>query len=103
SDDDGVGLLDPGLAEDVDVHPVPDDEAARPVLAEPGQRLLVLVDRGHVPADLRQLLRNRRADTPASNDDRLHLGLTLTHARASSRTPCGYAITIPSHGAFRRT
>ena len=52
-DDDRVGLLDPGLAEDVDVSmPWPDDEPARPVLSEPRERLLVLVDRGHVPADL---------------------------------------------------
>ena len=39
----------PGLAQDVGVHAVPDDEPAGPVVAEPAERLLVLVDGGHVP------------------------------------------------------
>ena len=43
-DDDGVGVLHAGLAQHVGVHAVPHDEAARPVLAESLERLLLLVD-----------------------------------------------------------
>ena len=69
-DDDGVGLLDPGLAEQVDVHAVADEERAGPVVAEPRERVLVLVDDGDVPALLLELERDRRAD-PAAADDRV--------------------------------
>ena len=48
--DDGIGVLDARLAQQVGVHAVADDEAAAPVLAEPRERVLVLVDDGHVPA-----------------------------------------------------
>ena len=71
-DDDGVGVLDPGLAQHVGVHAVPDDEAARPVLAEPLERLLLLVDGADVPALGLQRLRARRADATAADDDGLH-------------------------------
>ena len=49
-DDDGVGVLDPGAAQDGRVHAVADDEAAVPALAEAAERLLLLVDRDDVPA-----------------------------------------------------
>ena len=58
-DDDGVGLLDPRLAEQLEVHAVPDDEVAGPVLAESPERVLVLVDHGHVPARAVQLRARR--------------------------------------------
>ena len=43
-DDDGVGVLDAGRAQHLGVHAVADDEPAGPVLAEPAERLLLLVD-----------------------------------------------------------
>ena len=49
-DDDGVGVLHAGLAQHLGVHAVADDEAARPVLAQPLERLFLLVDGAHVPA-----------------------------------------------------
>src|SRR5438105_9001424 len=102
-DDHGVGLLDPRLAEHVHVHPVADDEAAVPVAAEPAQRLLLLVDRDDVPALAVELERDRRPDSPASDDDHLHgLSVALFYAPAPlpSRTPCGNATMSTSHGAF---
>src|SRR4029079_1697854 len=47
---DGVGILDSRAAEARRVHAVADDEAAVPALAEPAERLLLLVDRDDVPA-----------------------------------------------------
>ena len=70
-DHDGVGILDAGLAQELGVHAVPDDERAGPILAEPRERVLVLVDDGHVPALLVQLERDRRADPAAADDQRL--------------------------------
>src|SRR5438034_9825049 len=49
-DGDCIRVLDAGLTEDLGVHAMTDDEAAVPVAAEPGQRLLALVDDVHVPA-----------------------------------------------------
>ncbi len=72
-DDDGVGVLDAGLAQEVGVHAVPDDERAGPALAEPRERVLVLVDDGHVPALLVELERDRRADAAAADDKCLQI------------------------------
>ena len=63
----------PAVAEHVDVHPVADDEAARPVLAEARERLFLLVDRRDVPAFAEQLPRDGRADPAAADHDRLHV------------------------------
>ena len=66
--------------------------------AEAGQRLLLLVDRRHVPALRGEVQRDSGADSPAADDDQLHaLSLRL------SRTPCGKATTSTSQGACRRT
>ena len=69
---DGVGLLHPCLAQHLGVHAVAHDEAARPVLAEALERLLLLVDRADVPALGLQRFRARRADPTAADDDGLH-------------------------------
>ena len=71
-DDDGVRVLDARGAEHVDVHAVPEDEAAAPVLAEPRERVLLLVDRRDVPTLAEQLPRDRRADTAAADHYRFH-------------------------------
>src|SRR5689334_20873645 len=41
ADDDGVGLLDPGLLEELQVHAVPDQEAPGPALTESPESVLV--------------------------------------------------------------
>src|SRR5206468_339697 len=84
-DDDGVRVLDTRRTEDVDVHAVPEDEAAAPVLAESRERVLLLVHRRHVPPLAEQLPRDRGADAPAADDYRLHavrlaIGRILNHA-----------------------
>ena len=43
-DDDGVGVLDAGVAQQLQVDPLADEEAAGPVVAEPSERVLALVD-----------------------------------------------------------
>ena len=72
-DDDRVGVLDSRAAQDRRVHAVADDEAAVPALAEPAERLLLLVDRDDVPALAPQLVRNGRADPAAADNDCLHV------------------------------
>src|SRR5919198_53858 len=92
--DDRVRLLDPRLAQDVDVHAVADDEAAVPVAPEPRQRLLLLVDRDDIPAFAVELQRDRRADAAASDDQDFHgLSVALFYGAvpSPSRTPCGKA------------
>ena len=75
-DDHGVGVVDPGAAQHRRVHAVADDEAAVPALAEPAERLLLLVDGDDVPALVAQRVRDRGADPAAADDDRLH-GISL--------------------------
>src|SRR5947199_9709551 len=48
--DDGVRVLDAGLAQDGSVHAVSDDEPAGPVLPEAAEGGLLLVDSRHVPS-----------------------------------------------------
>ena len=48
-----------------------DDERAGPALPESRERILVLVDDGDVPALLMELERDRRADAPAADHQRL--------------------------------
>ena len=62
----------PGLAQERQVHPVPDEELAGPVVAEPAERFLALVDDRHLPARVAQLERDRGADAAATHDDHLH-------------------------------
>ena len=66
-DDDGVGVLDAGLAQERDVHPVADEELAGPVVAEPAERVLALVDHADTsqPA-LRSSQRDGAADAAAA-------------------------------------
>ena len=71
-DDDRVRVLDAGGAKHVDVHAVSEHEAAAPVLAEPRERVLLLVDRRDLPALAEQLPRDRGADAPAADDYRFH-------------------------------
>ena len=71
-DDDRVRVLDPRFAQEIGVHAVADEERARPVLAEPPERILVLVDDGHVPSLGGEAFRNRRADAAATDDQCLH-------------------------------
>src|SRR5438034_368447 len=108
-DDDGVGVLDARLAQDVDAHPVAEHEAAAPFLAEARERLFFLVDRGHLPPLLGELKRHIRPDTATADHQCLH-GLTIAHVVAyagssssASRTPCGKATTSTSQGAFFST
>src|SRR5262249_22327633 len=76
--DDGVRLLNAGVAQEVGVHAVPDDECTWPVLAQPRQSILVLVHDGHVPALLMELERDRRADATTADDERLeHLRVSV--------------------------
>src|SRR5207302_778643 len=70
--DDRLRLLDAGLAQHLDLHAVTDDEPARPAVAEPRQRLLVLVDDGDVPTFLGQLARDRGADAAAADNQCIH-------------------------------
>jgi hypothetical protein len=70
--DDRVGLLDPGLTQDLHVHPMPDDIAALPVLTQPVERLLAFVDGGHVPPVAVELECDGRADSPATDHHCLH-------------------------------
>src|SRR5207245_148709 len=83
--DDGVGVLDAGLTKEVCVHPVPDDEGPGPVLTEPGEGVLVLVDDDDVPAFRVERLRDGRADPAAADDERLHEVSVPLYP--SSRTP----------------
>src|SRR5512133_2703174 len=71
-DDDGVRVLDTGLAQDVDVHPVAEHEAAAPVLAEPRQGLFLLVDGGYLPALVGELNRHLRPHPAAADHQRSH-------------------------------
>ncbi len=58
---------------------MPDDEAALPV-AEPGERHLVVVDAGDVPAVSGELFGDRGADPPTPDDHCLHeLRLLVEH------------------------
>src|SRR5262245_33427395 len=74
-DDRGVGLLGPRVAQDVAVHPVTDDERAAPV-AEPDQRLFLLVDARHVPAFRGELHGDGGAD-PATPDHHAFHGVSV--------------------------
>ena len=62
----------PALAQDVDVHAVPEDELAGPAFAEARERVLLLVDRRDLPTLAEQLPRDGRADPAAADHDRLH-------------------------------
>src|SRR5207253_1073640 len=104
-DHDGVGLLDPGLAQDLDVHAVAEDEAAAPVVAEAGESLFLLVHGRHVPALAVELEGDAGADTAATDHQRVH-GFSLAHSvsePSSSITPSGTATTSTPSGAFRST
>ena len=83
-DDGRIGLGGARLLEDLLVHPVADDEAALPG-AEARERLLVLVDARHVPALLGELLRDRRADPPATDDHACHDGRQRSRPRTRPR------------------
>src|SRR5439155_1714644 len=96
-DDDGVRVVDPRLAEDVGVHPVADDEAAGPVLAEARERPLLLVDGRDVPALREEPLRHGRADPAAADDQNLHK-LSLARFSALMRGPA----PPPERSAGRR-
>src|SRR5207244_9461719 len=104
-----VGLFDPGLAKDVDVHSMAEDESPAPVLAEARERLFLLVDGGHVPALLGKLEGHVRPHSAAADHERLHrvtlaqAGAPATSSASSSRTPCGKATTSTSHRAFLST
>src|SRR3954468_12824093 len=107
--DDGLGVIDAGRAQDVDVHAVPEHEPAGPALAEPRERFLLLVDGGDVPTLVEELPRDVRAHPAAADDYCLHAFSVAPGARAgssassSSSAPCGNATTSTSHGAFFRT
>ena len=79
------------------------------LLAEPPERVLVLVDDGHVPARALQLERDGRADPAAADHDCLHSARQAYSATAqvaassSSSTDCGNATISTSHGALRST
>src|SRR5581483_9105871 len=90
----GVCLLHPGLAEHVAVHAVADDEASAPALAEPVERLLVLVHARHLPPLGGELHRDRGADAPAADHHALHAarvddrrGVTSPARRPRTRPP----------------
>src|SRR5581483_4218854 len=88
-DDRRVRLLDAGLAEHVAVHAVADDEAPAPALAEPVERLLVLVHARHLPPLGRELYRDRGADAAAADHHALH-ALSVddrTPVRSARRRP----------------
>src|SRR5581483_2055475 len=87
-DDDGVRLLDARLAQEVGVHAVPDEEDARPVLAETRERVLVLVHDRNVPVLALELEGDRRADAAAADDERLH-GRAQRSAVTSAGPPRG--------------
>ena len=82
--------------------PLADEEGARPVLAEARQRVLVLVDDGHVPALALELKGDGRADAAAADDQGVHPGCSVAPL-GSSREPCGKATMSTSAGDFRRT
>ena len=63
-DHDRVGVLDTRLLEHGDVDPVADDEPPGPVLAEPVERVLALVDHGDLPAAPIKLPGNSGATRP---------------------------------------
>ena len=71
--------------------PWPTTKRAGPVLAEPRERVLVLVDDRHVPALLEELERDRRADPAAADDQCLHDLTQRSAGPTPSRTPCGNA------------
>src|SRR5581483_875892 len=100
--DDRVRVLDPRLAEQVDVHAVADDEGAWPVLAEAREGVLVLVDDGHIPALALELEGDGRADTAAADDQGVHPGCSVA-PEGSSSAPCGKATISTSAGDLRRT
>ena len=62
----------PAVAQQLEVHPVADEELAGPVVAEPAERFLALVDHRHVPAAALQLERDGAADAAAADHDDLH-------------------------------
>ena len=64
----------PARCRSVDVHAVPDVELARPVVAEPTERLLALVDDADLPAGAAQLERDGAADAAASDHEHFHAG-----------------------------
>src|SRR5262249_55483969 len=82
--DDGFRLVDSSLVKHLDVHAVSDDEPSGPVLSEPSERLLLLVDGHHVPTLALELLRDGRADTAASNDYCLHRTSLPQRSRSSA-------------------
>ena len=98
---DEIRIGDARALENGDVHAVPNVERPRPFLAEALERLLGLVHGSDLPPGAVEALREGRADPAASDHDRFH-GATVISS-SSSRTPCGYAITMTSQGALRRT
>src|SRR5262245_4458989 len=68
----GVGLLDPGLLEDLAVEPEPDQRARLEPRGQPRERRGVLVDDRDLVALLGQLLREQDAHTTTTHDDHAH-------------------------------
>src|SRR5262245_32029718 len=71
-DDDGVGVLDAGVPQQLDVHAVADEKVARPAVAETREGLFALIDDGDVPAGGLQLECDGRADAAASDHEDFH-------------------------------
>ena len=90
-DDHGIGLLDPGLLEQLQVHPVADQEAPGPVLTESPEGVFVLVDHRHVPARTVELNRDGRADPSAADHDRFHSAAAYSTRAAQRRLAPGRA------------
>ena len=68
----GVRLAEVRALEHAHVHPVTHDEPTAPAGTEPREGILVLVDRGDVPALGGETLRHGGADPATSDDDRVH-------------------------------
>ena len=90
--DEDVRIGDTCILEHVGVHAVPDDEAARPVLAEAGPHLRILVDDRDRPAGAGEAPRRRGTDPAAADHERVHRERNLLNAVGSSQPPSLYII-----------
>ena len=79
--DERVGLVHPGLLEDVAIESEADDRLGVEARREAIERLGALVDDGDVVAGVAELLRQEDPDAAAAHDDRLHRPASVANNR----------------------